>query len=96
MTQGAPASSWCIVRDQPSSGMIRRSAPMPNRSLNSLASSPIVMPWRRGIGNCPTKEVKSGSRTGPSTASPPIGLGRSHTTTGNPHRRAARRQLASV
>ena len=69
---------------------------MPKWSLKSRASSPIVSPCRSGIGNCPTKDANAGSRTGPSTASPPIGLGRSHTTTGSPHRRAARRQLAIV
>ncbi len=31
---------------------------IPNSVLNSRASSPMVSPCRRAIGNCPTKEVK--------------------------------------
>ena len=33
---------------------------MPNPSLNSLASSPIVIPCRSGIGNCPTNDAYAG------------------------------------
>ena len=69
---------------------------MPKRVLKSTASSPIVMPCRIGMGNRPTNDSKPRSSIGPSTASPPMGFGRSHTTTGTPWRAAARRQLAIV
>ena len=35
---------------------------MPNASLNSRASSPIVIPCRSGIGNCPTNDAYAGSQ----------------------------------
>ncbi len=56
----------------------------------------MVRPWRIGIGNGPTNDSKPGASIGPSTASPPIGFGRSQTTTGRPYRRPARRQAAIV
>ena len=65
-------------------------------SLKSRASSPIVMPWRIGIGNWPTNDSNPGTSASPSTSTPPIGLGRSQTTTGTPCRAQARRQLAIV
>ena len=71
-------------------------APIPKCSLNRRAISPIVMPWRIGIGYIPTNDSKPGTSTMPSTCAPPIGLGRSQTTTGSPCARAACRQLASV
>ena len=67
----------------PPSARPRARAPMPKCSLNSRASSPIVMPWRIGIGNCPTNDSKPGSSIGPSTATPPIGFGRSQTIDGH-------------
>ena len=48
---------------------------MPKSSLKSRASSPIVMPWRIGIGYSPTNDSKPCTSIGPSTASPPIGFG---------------------
>ena len=42
----------------PPSSRPRASAPMPKRSLNSVASSPIVIPCRIGIGNWPTNDSK--------------------------------------
>ena len=52
---------------------------MPNSSLNSRASSPMVMPCRIGIGNSPTNDSYPATSIGPSTAVPPMGFGRSHT-----------------
>jgi hypothetical protein len=49
-TQGSPVRSNAAPRSQPRSSTTRSRAPMPNASLNSRASSPIVMPWRTGIG----------------------------------------------
>ena len=45
-----------ISRRQPSIGTTSSSAPMPNCSLNRRASSPIVIPWRIGIGYRPTND----------------------------------------
>ena len=44
----------------PPSSRPRARAPMPKCSLKSRASSPIVMPWRIGIGNWPTNDSKPG------------------------------------
>ena len=96
MTHGRPVSSKYIPRDQPSISTTWRSAPMPKCVLKSAASSPIVIPWRMGMGKSPTNDSYPGSSIGPSTAAPPIGLGRSHTMTGSLCRAAARRQLAIV
>ena len=52
---------------------------MPKCVLKSTASSPMVIPWRMGMGKSPTNDSNPGSSIGPSTAAPPIGLGRSHT-----------------
>ena len=41
---------------------------MPKCSLNSRAISPIVIPWRIGIGYRPTNDSKPGTSIGPSTA----------------------------
>ena len=69
ITHGRPVSSKYISRRQPSIGTTSSAAPMPNSSLNSRASSPIVMPWRIGIGNCPTNDVEgSAAAACPSTA----------------------------
>ena len=65
------------------------SAPIPYFRLNSVASSPTVIPWRAGIGYIPTNDVNPGLISAPSTISPPIGLGRSSTTNGIPFRCAA-------
>ena len=62
-------------RRQPSIATTSRSAPMPKCSLNSRASSPIVMPCRIGIGYRPTNDSNPRTSIGPSTASPPIGFG---------------------
>ena len=69
---------------------------MPNSMLKSCASSPIVMPWRIGIGYWPTKLSKPWTSIGPSTPAPPIGFGRSQTMAFTPCLRAAMRQLAIV
>ena len=96
ITHGAPISSAKASRRQPSIVTTSTSAPSWNCSLKSRASSPMVMPWRIGIGNWPTNDSKPGTSVSPSTATPPIGLGRSQTMTGTPWRAQARRQLASV
>ena len=57
MTHGSDVSSWNIVRVQPSIVTTCRSAPIAKCSLNSLASSPTVIPWRIGIGYCPTNDA---------------------------------------
>ena len=82
--RAAPVASKYISRRQPSIATTSRSAPMPKCSLNSRASSPIVMPWRIGIGYSPTNDSNPCTSIGPSTASPPIGLGRSQTMTLTP------------
>ncbi len=96
ITHGRPVSSQYISRRQPPSGTTSRSAPMPNASLNSRASSPIVIPCRIGMGNIPTNDSNPGSSIGPSSARPPIGFGRSQTNTVTPCLAAARRQFAIV
>ena len=60
ITHGSPVSSKYIDRRQPSIGTTSSAAPMPKCSLNSRASSPIVMPCRIGIGNCPTNDAYAG------------------------------------
>ena len=59
-----------------------RFAPIPYFWLNSVASSPTVMPCRAGIGYIPTNDWNFGSSSAPSMISPPMGLGRSRTTNG--------------
>jgi hypothetical protein len=95
-THGKPVSSANRSRRHPSILTISRSAPRENSSLNNRASSPIVMPCRIGIGKSPTKDSKPGTRIAPSTSTPPIGFGRSHTMTGILWRPHALRQLAIV
>ena len=75
-----------VLRPRDHAGIATTSslAPMPKSSLNSRASSPIVMPWRIGIGYWPTNDSNPRSSIGPSTSTPPIGFGRSQTTTGRP------------
>ena len=79
ITQGRPVASKYMSRRQPSIGITSRSAPMPNSSLNSRASSPMVIPCRIGIGYWPTNDSYPRTSIGPSTALPPMGLGRSQT-----------------
>jgi hypothetical protein len=86
---GSPVSSIHCDRRHPSAGITMSCAPIPNFSLNNLASSPTVIPWRAGIGYIPTNDVNPGLMSAPSTISPPIGLGRSSTTKGMPWRFAA-------
>jgi hypothetical protein len=95
-THGSLVSSKYSSRDHRGISTTSSFAPMPKCSLNSFASSPMVMPCRIGIGNWPTNDSKPGSSIGPSTSTPPIGFGRSQTTMGSPCVRAARRQLAIV
>ena len=95
-TNGMPVASKYMSRLQPSIATTSRSAPMPNASLKRRASSPIVMPCRIGSGYSPTNDSKPWTSIGPSTASPPIGFGRSHTITGMPCFFAATRQFAIV
>ena len=54
-----------MSRRQPSIGTTVRSAPMPHASLKNRASSAIVIPWRSGIGNCPTNDSKPFTSIGP-------------------------------
>ena len=86
MTQGRPVASCHIPRRQPCTGSTSSAAPYPSRSLARRINSPSVSPWRIGIGRCPTKERCAGSTIGPSISSPPIGLGRSSSSTGVPVR----------
>ena len=81
-TQGSPVSSNHCERRQFATRATIRSAPIPYFWLNSVASSPTVIPWRAGIGYIPTNDLNFGSSSAPSTISPPIGLGRSRTTNG--------------
>ena len=96
MTHGKSVASEYISRRQPSIFTTSSDAPIAKCSLNSRASSPMVIPWRIGIGNCPTNDSKPSTSNAPSTSVPPIGLGRSHTMTGTPCLAQARRQLAIV
>ena len=84
ITHGAPASSAYMSRDHSVIGTTSSRAPMAKWSLNRRASSPMVMPWRIGMGNCPTNDSKPASSIGPSTSTPPIGFGRSQTMTSTP------------
>src|SRR2546423_2681373 len=95
-TQGPSVSSYQRSRDQPCIVTTSRSQPIPNCSLNIFANSAIVIPWRVGIGNCPTNDAKAGSSTFPENFAPVIGLGRSQTTTFFPSLLAARMQFAIV
>ena len=61
---GRSRRSTCSRR-QPSIVTTSRSAPMPKCSLNRRASSPIVMPWRIGIGYRPTNDSKPGDEHRP-------------------------------
>jgi hypothetical protein len=53
------------------------------------AISPMVRPWRVGIGYRPTNERYAGSSVVPWTVAPSMGLGRSRTTTSLPSSAAA-------
>ena len=96
ITHGRPVASAYMSRVQPSIFTTSSDAPMPNASLNNLASSPVVMPWRIGIGNRPTNDSHPCCSVAPSTPMPPIGFGRSQTMTVTPCFAAARMQLAIV
>ncbi len=96
ITHGRPVASKYMSRRHPSIALTSRAAPRPSSALKSRASSPIVMPWRIGIGHMPTKDSKPFTSIGPSTAVPPIGFGRSQTMAGTPWRPAAARQFAIV
>ena len=85
-----------LLRRQPAALTTSSSAPTPNSSLIIRASSPTVMPWRDAIGYIPTNDVCSGSRTFPSTISPPIGFGRSRTTNSTSFSAAASIAIAIV
>ncbi len=50
LIHASPVSSNHASRTQRSAGTTVRSAPILRSSLNSRASSPIVRPWRIGIG----------------------------------------------
>jgi hypothetical protein len=67
------------------------------RAFASRAISPSVRPWTRGPGAAETMlNGIDGSRTGPSTRSPPSGFGLSSTTTSIPASAAASRQSSIV
>jgi hypothetical protein len=96
ITKGMPVASKYIERVQPSISITCSGALIAKCSLKNRASSPIVMPCRIGIGNWPTNDSLPSTSIGPSTSSPPIGLGRSQTMTSMPCLAQARRQLAIV
>src|SRR5437667_75553 len=75
--QGRRVSAKWRSRRQPCSGTTRRSQPIP--SLTRRAYSPEVRPWRAHTGQRPTNDSNPVWTTPPSTASPPMGLGRSST-----------------
>ena len=93
MTHGSPVSSKYIERRQPSSGTTSRRAPMPKASLKRRASSPIVMPCRIGIGNCPTNELHAVCSHAPSTC---IAANRVGTIADHHRQSAARRGAHAV
>ena len=82
ITHGSPVASKYMSRRQPSIGTTSRSAPMPN----SVVEEPRQLADRHAV---PHRDRDTGRRTtrsrgtsiGPSTATPPIGLGRSQTMT---------------
>ena len=93
LIKGRPVSSNHMERCQPLMGMtvsfkVRSVFSQPS-SLNRRASSPTVIPWRTGMGNKPTKELKVVSKIFPSTARPLMGLGRSKMTNSFPCSAAA-------
>ena len=62
-----------------------------------MAISPSVKPCTSGPGAAETRlKGIAGSRSGPSTRSPPRGFGRSRTTTSSPASAAASRQSSIV
>jgi hypothetical protein len=82
ITHGSAVASAYMSRVHPSILTTSSAAPIAKCSLNSRASSPIVMPWRIGIGNWPTNDSNPGTSAAPSTSTPLIGFGLSHTMTG--------------
>src|ERR1700680_2217554 len=84
-TQRKPVSAHSISRVQPTIGTTRSLHPIAKRSLYMRASSPTVIACRSGIGYRPMNDLNFGSRTGPSSSTPPIGLGRSRTHTSLPY-----------
>ena len=58
ITHGRSVASAYISRCQPSIRATSSVAPRPNASLNKPASSPIVIPWRIGMGKRPTNDSK--------------------------------------
>jgi len=91
---GSSVASQRVLRVRPFTGTTRTAAP--SRAAKSRASSPTVIPWRRGSRSVPTKERNAGSSIGPSTRSPPFGLGRSSTQNSIPARFAATSAFRSV
>jgi len=55
-TQGRPVSVKYMLRRQPFMGMISKEHPILNSAFINDAYSPMVSPWRMGIGYRPTKE----------------------------------------
>ena len=86
LTQGRWVSAHSMSRVRPSTGMTcssHFSCPASGMKcpFTSCASSPMVRPWRSGMGYKPMNVANSGFSTGP-CALPPSGFGRSMTTTG--------------
>ena len=81
-THGSPVSSAYMLRRQPAIATTSRRALSAKRSLKNRAASPIVSPWRIGMGKSPTNDSNPGRSRAPSMSTPPIGFGRSHTITG--------------
>ncbi len=78
ITQGRRVSANQPSRRHPCKVATRRSQPI--FSLMKRAYSPAVSPCRAQMGQSPTKDSNPGWTTPPSTATPPMGLGRSSTT----------------
>ena len=92
--QGNPVSSQRVARLSSFTGTTCTDTP--SRAAKSRASSPTVIPWSRGSRSVPTKDWNSGSSIGPSTRSPPFGLGRSSTQNSRPAREAATSEFRRV
>ena len=86
ITQGRPVCAKSKERDHPVTGVtVKATGLARKRALKRRASSPTVIPWRMGIGWIPTNDTHSGaSNTGPSSTTPPSGLGLSSTSSGMP------------
>ncbi len=92
-TQGSPVAAKSMSRAQPDIAQTATSTSRFFSDASNRAISPAVIPWRTGTGCIPTNERYSSSWGAPSV-SPPIGFGRSQTTSLFPD--SAHASIASI